>query len=183
MTLYERTKDPACLAVVERVFDYYTRLYEGSKYKANMAAWMSKAYAAAFLATKKRPYADFVLRINDNLLAAQRRPGERYPDKIGSFFRTGGSYNTGVFAESLCEGFRVAAALKDERRLRAYGDAIFLASRFLLQCQYRPENTFTAPNPAMALGGMRTSVYDTSIRVDAVQHAGCALLKTLRHVY
>ena len=183
MTIHERTRNPECLALTERVFDYYTTLFDRTQQKPGLTPWMSKAYARAFLATRKRKYADFVFKMNDRLLKAQRRPGARYADKIGSFFSSGASCNTGAFTEGLVEAYRVAKALKDEKRMKAYGDAIALAGRFLLQCQYRPENMFTARNRAMALGGMRTSVYDSSVRIDCVQHAACALLRAAQHVY
>ncbi|MFH1732695.1 MAG: hypothetical protein ABIF82_13735 [Planctomycetota bacterium] len=39
------------------------------------------------------------------------------------------------------------------------------------------------PNRALALGGVRMSAHKSSVRIDCVQHAACAILKTLRHVY
>ena len=82
----------------------------------------------------------------------------------------------------MVEAYRVARKLGDEERAARCREAIRMGSRFLLQCQYRPENLFTAPDPARALGGVRTSLYDGSVRIDAVQHTACALQKALEHV-
>jgi len=182
MRVYDRTKDPACLELAGRVFDYYVALWDRAPKRASMTPWMSKAYTAAFLATGERKYADFVLRMNDRLVKSQQRLGTPYADRIGSFSDGGSCCTAGVFAEAIVEAYRVAEALDDAERMKRYGEAIALTCRFLLQSQYRPENTLTALNAAQAFGGMRTSVYDTSVRIDTVQHAACALLKALRHV-
>ena len=183
MTIYERTKNPKCLALTERVFDYYSKLFDRTSDKESLAPWMSKAYTKAFLATGKRKYADFVLKMNDHLLKSQQRPGTRYPDKIGSFFAKGVSCSAGVFTESITEAYRVAKAVGDKKRMAAYREGVLLACRFLLQCQYRPENMFTARNRAMTLGGVRQSIHDSSIRIDSLQHVACALLDAARYVY
>jgi len=39
------------------------------------------------------------------------------------------------------------------------------------------------PDRALALGGVRMSARNSSVRIDCVQHAACAMLKMLRHVY
>jgi len=182
MAAYERTAAPELLAVAERVFPYYRGLFDRASKKASLAPWMSKAYTAAFLATGERKYAEFVLRMNDYLATCQQGPDAKYPDKIGSFFSSGSSCSAGVFVEGLVEAYRVAEALGDEDRMRTYRDAVLLGLRFLLQCQYRPENLFTAPNPSRASGGVRTSVYDTSVRIDAMQHAACAALRAVQYV-
>ena len=180
MAVYERTKDPACLALAERVFDYYVRLFDRTSRKASLSPWMSKAYTSVFLATRNRKYADFVFKMNDALLAHQQRPGVAYADKIGGFFTGGGG--SGVFIESIVEAYRLAKELGDQKRIEAYGEGILLGTRFLLQLQYRPENMFTARNRALALGGVRMSAGNSSVRIDCVQHAACAMLKTLRHL-
>lgn len=182
MTVYERTKNPACLALAERVFDYYVRLFDRTPRKASVSPWMSKAYTIVFLATRKRKYADFVFKMNDHLLRQQQRPGVTYADKIGAFF-TGGGGGTGVFLESIVEAYRLANELGDEKRINAYRECILLGSRFVLQLQYRPENMFTARNRALALGGVRMSARNSSVRIDCVQHAASAMLKTARHMY
>ena len=182
MTLYGKTKDPACLALAERVFEYYRRFFERTRKKASFAPWQSKAYAMVFLATGKKKYADFVLNMNDKVLTYQRGRDEVYVDKVGSFFSSGASYSAGVMIESLVEAYRVARKLGDKERATRYREAIRMGNRFLLQCQYRPENMFTAPDPARTLGGVRTSLYDSSVRIDAVQHTACALQGTLEHL-
>ena len=183
MTLYEKTQNRACLDLARRVFDYYAKLYERTRKKASFTPWQSKAYTMVFLATKEKKYADFVLKMNDRLLEYQHGPDVEYVDRIGSYFSAGASFSAGVMIESVIEAYRVAKALKDEKRMKTYRESILLGNRFLIQCQYRPENMFTARNRGRALGGVRTSIYESSVRIDAVQHTACALQKTLVHVF
>ena len=183
MTLYESTHDRKYLAVAERVFDYYKELFVSSPKRANMVPWMSKAYTKVFFATGERKYSDFVLQMNDYILKYQKDIDEKYVDKIGSFFSKGASYSAGVFAEGIAEGYRVAVALNDKKRMRAYRKSVLMAIRFLLQCQYTEDNMFTAKDARLTLGGIRTTVYTSSIRIDSLQHATCALLKALEYIY
>jgi AMMECR1 domain-containing protein len=182
MALYERTGRREYRALAERVFPYYRGLYGQTSKKASFTPWMTRAYTSVYFATQKRRYAEFVLRMNDRLVQSQLDVDAAYADKIGSFFESGTSYSTGVFVESVIEAYRVAKALDDRDRMRRYRRAVQLGLRFLLQCQYRPENLFTVPSPTRTLGGMRTSVYDSSIRIDCVQHAALAGLGARRHV-
>jgi hypothetical protein len=183
MLLYESTDDSQYLAVAERVFGYYQKLYSRSSKKASMSAWMSKAYSAVFFATGDRKYADFVFKMNDNLLKSQKGTDQKYVDKIGSFFSSGSTCSTAVMTESVLEGYRVAKALNDGERQKAYRKSILMADRYILHCQYNDDNMFFVKNPKSALGGIRNSIYESEIRIDANQHAGCALLKTLQYIY
>jgi len=182
MAVHRRTGDPACLALTERMFAYYRALYDRTPKKASLTPWMSRAYAAAYLATPKKAYADFVFKMNDRLLRQQVGLKTKYVDRIGSFFTAASSTSSGVMIEGLVEAWRVAVASGDLERATRYREAILLGNRFLLQCQYRPENTFTAKDVALTLGGVRTTVYGSSIRIDAVQHTAAALLRTVQHV-
>ncbi len=183
MLLYEDTHNREYLAVAERVFDYYRGLYERSRKKASMSPWMSKAYSRVFFATRDRKYADFVFRMNDYVLSLQEGMDKEYVDKIGSFFSTATSSGTGVMVESIAEAYKVAKALNDVERTAAYRKGILMGNRFILQCQYTDDNMFTARNRDLALGGMRSSIYESAIRIDSNQHGGCALLEALQHVY
>ena len=134
-----------------------------------MSPWMSKAYAKVFLATGERKYADFVFKMNDNLLKLQKGVDEEYVDKIGSFFSKGSACATGVMVESVAEAYRVAKALNDIERMQAYRKSVLMGNRFILQSQYTEDNMFAIKNRRLTLGGIRTTVYDSTIRIDAVK--------------
>ncbi|MFO7899022.1 MAG: AMMECR1 domain-containing protein [Planctomycetota bacterium] len=183
MEVFRRTGNRDCLALVERVFPYYHDLYDRIEKQASYTPWMSKPYAAAYFATGNAEYARFVLKMNDKVLDRQRGREAKYADAIGSFFSSGHSCSTGVMLEGIAEAYRLAVALGDERRAARCRRSILLGLRFLLQSQYRPENLFTAPNRGLTLGGIRTALGDSSVRIDALQHGAAAFQKALTTVW
>jgi hypothetical protein len=52
-----------------------------------------------------------------------------------------------------------------------------MAFRFILQSQYRPDNTFD-PN---IIGGYKNNFFDRNIRIDNIQHASHAILKYFKY--
>lgn len=83
----------------------------------------------------------------------------------------------------MAEGYKVAEALNDTKRMRDYRYSILMGSRFILQGQYTEDNMFTTKNRRLTRGGIRNTVYTSSIRIDNVQHSACALLKSLEYIY
>ncbi len=182
MKYYDKYKDPDCLAVVENCFQHYSNVFDETDKKINMAAWMSKPYSALFAATQNEKYAEFVFRVNDFVIGKQFRPGIPYVDKIGCFSKAANSCSTGVFLESIAEGYRVAEIMKDELRMQNYSRALLLGLRFVLQSQYQASDCKSYEYPELTIGGIKTSLFDPSIRIDNVQHVSCALLRSLQYL-
>ncbi len=183
MSLYEKTKDEKYLNLTERVFDYYQVLFDRASRRMSMAPWMSKAYGKVYFATKNKKYAEFVFKMNDLVLSYQNGLDIKDVDRIGSFYSKGSACSTGVYVESLAEAYKIAKDLGDRGRMRLYKKAILMGDRFILQSQYRKNNSFIARDVDLALGGIRTTVYKSKIRIDTVQHGANAFLKTLEVLY
>lgn len=177
-TRHEETGDPALLATVERVFPFYRKLFERTV-NFSLVPWLSKAYAKTFFATQARPYAEFVLGMNDRLVERQRGLDDGMPDRIGAFDKTGRSYSTAVYVEALAEAFLVARELGDEQRMKRYQAGMLLGLRYVLQSQIRPVEVAGHEVRDLLLGGLRTTLYDHTIRIDSVQHAALAMMRTL----
>ena len=64
-------------------------------------------------------------------------------------------------------------------RAEGYVDRLEKALRRVL----RPQKLGRRPNRTLALGGVRMSARNSFVRIDCVQHAARAMLKTMRHVY
>lgn len=180
MYLYQKELHYPYLQVVENVCPYYLDLFRKSDSRINMAAWMSKAYAKVFAATGKQYYADFVFEMNDVVLTYQKGLETPYVDRIGCFSHSGNSSATGVFVESLAEGLSVAKYIQDADRIQRYSEAMWLGMRYIQQMQYHPEECKPFPHADKILGGIRSSLFDSEIRMDNVQHCACAMLKTLQ---
>lgn len=182
MRLYERTGDSRCPDLVARVFPFYRAFFRATDQWINMAAWVSKPYAALFRATGEREYADFVLEVNDRVAGRQYGLDEIYVDRIGSFTRNGNTGATAVFLESVADGLGVARALSDAQRIERYSATLLLGMRYLLQAQYTPSRLLQHPHGRDSAGGFKNGLFDPSIRIDGVQHCSCAILETLKQL-
>lgn len=182
MRLHEATGEDRYRDPVARVFPFYRSFFRASETPVNMAAWMSKPYAALFRAGEDREHADFVFEVNDLMVSKQYGLDELYIDRIGGFSKIGRSCSSGVFLESIAEGLSVAKLVDDEQRIERYTHSLLLGMRFMLQSQYSPRAVAHHPHEAQTLGGFRTDFFDPSVRIDNVQHCCYAILNALREL-
>jgi hypothetical protein len=82
----------------------------------------------------------------------------------------------GARGEGLAAACRLARVAGQAERARRYRERLLEAARFSLEGQYRAENSYWLPEPERALGGVRQSLTDTTIRIDYVQHCCVAML-------
>ncbi len=82
----------------------------------------------------------------------------------------------GARGEGIAAACRLALKAGEAGRAALYRKGLIDAARFALEAQYRPENSFWMPEPARALGGVRQSLLDTTVRIDYVQHCALAML-------
>lgn len=179
MKLYKKKPDPEILGLLSRVFPYYDNLFNTDDKRISMAAWMSKPYTTAFEVTKDQKYADFVIKINDYVVSKQFAVGDVDIDVLGAFHKNGNACSAGVFTESLIEGLKIAKQINDDDRVEIYTRSIMMAMRLIVQSQYNEHNAYHYANPEMVMGGVRLSLFDSTIRIDNVQHTGMAILGAL----
>jgi hypothetical protein len=150
--------------------------------------WQTAAYAEAFLATKEKPFADFVNEMNDWLCRQQQdRLDPRHPEWLGGFAAPGAApdVTTASYAEALAEACRVAREAADLPRHRRYSAALELSLQFLTTLQYTDANTqHFAPwyRQRSLVGGFHGSHRDGDLRLDYTQHAVCAMIQYLTYV-
>jgi hypothetical protein len=142
-----------------------------------MAGWQTQGWAAAFDITKDAEEADFVREVADWALARQLK-------KNGAFLEDCSpaepSFNTGFVAEGIAAAWGVALALGDETSANAYAASWHRAMSFLTTLIVHREDTFCFARPGQALGGVRTSLSRSDIRIDAVSHSLHALVQGIR---
>lgn len=191
--LYEQTGDPELLERIMRSFRYYRTWHlEGQSEKGRpnrnpaFIPWHTQALVKVWMKTQDPELSDFVFEMNDWLLGVQEWDGARYPDSRGRFYDGARPFgpphasSTGVYLEGLIDAYRMAVAIGDEERRHAYRRAILRGLRSLMQLQFRDEvDMFYISKPKAVYGGIRTTLYDNSIRVDNVQHGLMGILRIL----
>jgi hypothetical protein len=166
---------------------YYVSWWRAHRSPA-FVPWQTAANAEAFLATKEKPFADFVFEINDWLCPQQHdRLDPRHPEWLGGFAAPGAApgVTTASYAEGLAEACRAARESADLPRHRRYSAALELGLQFLTTLQYTDANTqHFAPlyRQRLLVGGFHASHLDGDLRLDYTQHAVCAMIQYLSYV-
>lgn len=185
MRLWQVSRDPALLDRVAAGFAHYRDWHRAHRNPA-FVPWHSMALCLFHAATGRQDAADFVFEMNDWLLGLQQG-GDAPADVQGEFFdpaRPGfgppHASATGVYLEGLVEAFALARTLGDTARAEAYRRAILGGLRSLRQLQFRhASDMFYIGNRKAVLGGLRSSGFDNTLRIDNVQHGLMAIFRIL----
>jgi hypothetical protein len=171
-----------------RSFDYYRQWHRTHRNPA-FVPWHSQAYYTALphVGAAAKPFQDFIFEMNDWLLGMQQWDTAPEPDLKGRFYNPAHpeygpphASSTGVYLEGLIDAFDLARRMGDSVRAGRYRQAILRGVRSLMQLQFRGDiDMYYVSRRDRVFGGIRTEVYDNSIRVDNVQHGLMALLKIL----
>lgn len=183
--LHERQRDPALLDRIERGFRYYREFFRADRNPA-FVPWHTQAYCLLHDMTGSQEVADFVFEMNDWLLAMQETSTE-VPEIRGDFFdpqhpEYGPPHAsaTGVYLEGLIEAWRLAVKLGEHGRAENYRRAMLLGLRMLRQLQFRTgTDMFYSTKTDRIEGGVRTTLFDNTIRIDNVQHGLMAIYRII----
>ena len=183
-TQFSITRNPAELARVKSAFKYYRQWHRDNRNPA-FIPWHTQAYYIVWNITKDESLKDFIFEMNDWLVDFQQWQLAAYPDMRGRFYDPNRTHfgpphasSTGVYLEGLIDAYDLAKQVEDEQRADTYRIAILRGIRSIMQLQYKNEkDCFYIKNTSQVLGGIRTTVYDNTIRIDNVQHALMAFFK------
>ncbi len=137
--------------------------------------------------TQRDDYDNYVFELTDWLASKQlTRDNCDWPELWGGI----AAYQTnrvGVSTASYLEGFADALALAnrrgDQARVNRYERVVRRAVRFVMQLQFRNDEAYFVRSRQDAIGGIRTSPSLNLLRIDHVQHALIALMKTREVLY
>ncbi|MCP5334803.1 MAG: hypothetical protein H7A08_03810 [Oceanospirillaceae bacterium] len=185
-TRYSISRNPEDLKRIMAAFHYYRTWHLQNRNPA-FVPWHTQAYFLVWKITKDEALKDFIFEMNDWLLSMQQWESAEFTDMQGRFYDPARPYfgpphasSTGVYLEGLIDAFAIAKELGDQQRAENYRIAIVRGIRSLMQLQYKGAvDCFYIKNVNRVLGGVRTTVYDNTIRIDNVQHGLMALLKII----
>lgn len=129
-------------------------------------------------------YANFVFAdaeaMIDHLYKVTDAP---YPDYAGAFYYNFGDYPyaDGARCEGLLGAYELAVKMGEREKMRHIWQAMRLAVWSLLHLTNTEESIYFAPNPALALGGIRFKFTRQWFRIDTIQHVASCFAKMLPH--
>lgn len=184
---YAASRDANVLQRCLQSFAYYRQWHRQYRNPA-FIPWHTQAYSLLYQLTGERELRDFVFEMNDWLLSMQQWDGTQYPDIQGRFYdpdrpQYGPPHasSTGVYLEGLADAYVLAKDALDQSRMDSYQQAIWRGVRSIRQLQFKDKvDMFYISKRNQVIGGLRTTVYDNTIRVDNVQHCLMAILKLCR---
>ncbi len=184
--LHQVTGAAEYMHVLERGLSHYNQLLRASFFP-QYAPWHIMAYATLYATEPDDAYAEYVFYLADALVTGML-DGDIYalPDELGRFYNPARpdwgpshSSSTGIYVEGLTYAYELALARGDEVRAERYRAAILLGTRSLIQVQWTPDSAAQLKNPERAVGALRETVTDGSLRLDQLGHAANALARIL----
>ncbi len=160
-----RLPDQADPTTLQRALRHY-RMRFRQNHHWGAVAWLTQAYVAWGETAFAYEVADWALRFQSSKTGAFLN--DHQPDSPGA--------TTAVYLEGLAAVWRAATAEGDDDRAARYRAACDRALLFLDRLVYQDRDTPVLPNPAWAIGGVRTSLTASDVRIDYVHHALAAVL-------
>jgi AMMECR1 domain-containing protein/orotate phosphoribosyltransferase len=162
-------------------FPFYRKRWE-LLHQWGLYGWMPQAFAALYDVLPDPALPAFCLEMADWAMDWQH-------EKTGGFLassldQSGYSFHTGFLTEGTADALRMALAVGDHKRARRYAHSWREAMRFTDRIVIRDEDTYCMVNAARALGGVRSNLTSSMVRIDFNSHVIMALVKGLRlHAY
>lgn len=189
-SVYARNPSPDLLRRFMISFQYYRTWHLDARNRnPAFVPWHTQAYYIMWTLTKDPNLRQAIFEMNDWLLRIQQwDTSENYRDFLGRFYAPGGRFGpphasaTGVYLEGLIDAFKLAREVGDRDRADRYRRAILGGLRSAMQLQFVDDiDMFYVSKRKQKLvrGGIRTTVYNSYIRCDNVQHNLMAMLKIL----
>ncbi len=186
--VYQRDPSKKLLDRFMKSYQYY-RFWHVENRNPAFIPWHTQAYFNMWEILGDRELANWTFEMNDWLIEQMLQVhSPLYPDIAGRFynprkpkFGTPHASSTGVYMEGLIDAFEMADRLGDTVRRERYRLALCRGIRSCWQLTFTDElEAFYAQDPARAVGGARTSLYNNLVRCDNVQHNLMGILKLLR---
>lgn len=183
-TVYALNPEPLLLKRIQQSADYY-RQWHHENWNPAFIPWHTQAYFIMWQATSMPIWKDLIFEMNDSLLSYQEWESAPYPDMAGRFYDPKRpdlgpphASSTGVYLEGLVDAYKLAKQVNDRDRTSSYRQAILRGIRSLMQLEFADSlDMYYVSKKSLVQGGLRTTVYDNTIRVDNVQHGLMALMK------
>jgi hypothetical protein len=174
-----------------RVFNWYRTRFE-LVHPWDLAAWHSRLWPVVSLLTGDSRYGELALEMADWMCHNQLEVDGSFlsnSSNIDDAFPPGPSSQVAPIAESIASAWRWAASIGDAARCRCYEqtwlramgflDRLLVRGRDVRGHDVRGDDTYWMPQPAIAIGAIRTTQSSYELRADSSSHALSALIMGL----
>lgn len=176
---YKRQPSKNILTAFNRAFESYQKML-AERGDVEAVAWAIRPFARMAAVSNRAEFAEFAMRLADHLVARQLDASNcRWHELHGGIVATSNQLpraTTAICLSALVEAHAAAKKFGDERRAESYRKAAMAAGRFVMQLQFRKPEAYFLRLPEEAVGGIRSSVADSRIRIENIQHALLALI-------
>lgn len=147
-------------------------------------SWLMMAISEMweFPEMQKQDYMQFVFSDADKMIAHMYTHEDApYPDYVGSFYYEYGDhpYPDGSRCEGLVAAYELARKVGNEEVAKKVWDAMLLGAWSCMHLVNTPESTYSVPNPALTIGGIRLKLTRQWFRIDTIQHVAGFYAKML----
>ncbi|NOZ54186.1 MAG: hypothetical protein GXP08_13835, partial [Gammaproteobacteria bacterium] len=180
------TPNNTLLTKIYKSFHYYKTWHRQNRNPA-FIPWHTQAYYLLWTMTHDAELKKFIFEMNDWLLNMQQWDNVVYDDTKGRYYNPEHqgygpphASSTGVYLEGLVDAYKLARQTNNNKRAQKYKTAIVRGLRSIMQLQYADEvDMYYIFKRDQVYGGIRSRVYDNTIRIDNIQHSLMAVLKVL----
>jgi len=175
---YRAFGDPRYKKSMDWALEFYSHKKQWKRH--SFLPWTISAFVSLYEQSPEPKYADYVLMLSEHLLTQQNLDSD---DEVYGSFHILPSANTGSYMEGLGDAIHLAELIGDEELLKLYQEHAKMGYRWLLSLQYTEADQSLMKRPEMAMGGIRTNVFDAQLRIDNTQHTISAFAKGLRFIF
>ena len=145
------------------------------------AGWQPQGWRSVYQITHDPSHQQFACAAADWTLDQQLEKNGAFLEDLSS---DEPSFNTGFIAEGIAAAWSLALESQDRARAARYQLSWQRAMQFMTKLIIYPEDLFCMRTPEIALGGVRTVLSRSDVRIDQVSHclhALCEGLQNLKH--
>jgi hypothetical protein len=169
---YCRATGFACPAASTHL-DWYQKRFRSIP-NWGMAGWQPQGWKSLFQLTHDTSHADMAFACADWAV-------EQQLEKNGAFLEDLSpdepSFDTGFIAEGIAAAWNIAVMVGDDARAGRYERSWCQAMGFMTTLMVYPEDTFCMRTGDLAVGGVRSMLSRSDIRIDQVSHCLSALVE------
>jgi hypothetical protein len=176
--LYQLDRNDAWLAAARRGAEWLIKVRdrEGKVRELIHDHWLLYGLNQLHSIEPQKIYVDHTARIITAIANSQHGIADA-PDWLGGWYAPPRSTPASCRNEGLLAAYNLLRHTGKKKEATEAAAVIQGGIGFILQMQLRPEQTLYLPKPDKALGGVRKSYDDHSIRIDYVQHFLSAVLQ------